>query len=73
MITSPTGKGVILLGCCSDLPRIVACDHVQDTIYQMALDSNGSYTWTKMKQKLKYSTTWEPIVEYIDDKLVTCS
>ena len=62
MVTSPTGDGVILLG----------CDQNRDTIYKMAPDSNGAFVWTKMKQKLKYPRTARPIVAPIDDEQVTC-
>ena len=62
MVTSPTGDGVILLGCYEN----------QDAIYEMAPDSNGAFVWTKMKQKLKYPRAERPIVAQIDDNQVTC-
>ena len=62
MVTSPTGDGVILLGCYPN----------RDAIYKMAPDSNGAFVWTKMKQKLKYLRTDRPIVAPIDDEQVTC-
>ena len=62
MVTSPNGDGVILLGCSQN----------QDAIYKMAPDSNGAFVWTKMKQKLKYPRTYQPIVAPIDDEQVTC-
>ena len=62
MVTSPTGDGVILLGCWQN----------PDAIYKMAPDSNGAFVWTKMKQKLKYPRTYQPIVAPIDDEQVTC-
>ena len=62
MVTSPTGDGVILLGCYEN----------RDAIYKMAPDSNGAFVWTKMKQKLKYPRTYQPIVAPIDDEQVTC-
>ena len=62
MVTSPTGDGVILLG----------CEPNRDAIYKMTLDSNGAFVWTKMKQKLKYPRTYQPIVAPIDDEQVTC-
>ena len=62
MVTSPTGDGVILLGCWQN----------PDAIYKMAPDSNGAFVWTKMKQKLKYPRDDRPIVAQIDDEQVTC-
>ena len=63
MVTSPTGDGVILLGCGgSNL----------EAIYEMAPDSNGAFVWTKMKQKLKYPRSYRPIVAPINDNQVTC-
>ena len=61
MVTSPTGDGVILLG----------CEQNRDAIYKMAPDSNGAFVWTKMKQKLKHPRE-RPIVAPIDDNQVTC-
>ena len=61
MVTSPTGDGVILLGCYEN----------QDSIYKMAPNSNGALVWTKMKQKLKYPRSG-PIVVSILDNQVTC-
>ena len=62
MVTSPTGDGVILLG----------CEQNRDAIYKMAPNSNGTFVWTKMKQKLKYPRTGRPIVAPIPDDQVTC-
>lgn len=62
MVTSPTGDGVILLGCIEN----------PEAIYQMTTGSNGEFYWTEMKQKLKYPRTGKPIVAYIDDDLVSC-
>ena len=59
--TSPTEDGVILLG----------CEQNPEAIYKMALDSNGAFVWTKMKQKLKYPR-YRAIVAPIDDNQVTC-
>jgi len=55
MITSPTGDGVILLGCFEN----------REAIYKMALNSNGDFQWTKMKQKLKYPRSWKPLISYL--------
>ena len=63
MITSPTGDGVILLG----------CKHFEENIYQMVPDSNGGFVWSKMKQTLKYPRAYSPIISYIDDDLTNCN
>ena len=62
MVTSPTGDGVILLGCYEN----------QETIYKMAPDSNGTFVWTKMRQKMKYPRTYRPLVAPISDDQVNC-
>ena len=63
MITSPSGDGVILLG----------CEDYKENIYQMAADSNGDFVWSRMKQTLKYPRTYRPIISYIDDDLTNCN
>ena len=62
MVTSPTGDGVILLGCYEN----------RETIYKMAPDSNGTFVWTKLRQKLKYPRHAQPIVAPISDDQVNC-
>ena len=63
MITSPTKDGVILLG----------CDAYEENIYQMAPDSNGTFIWSKMTQKLRYPRSFNTITSYIDDDLTNCN
>ena len=60
MITSPSGNGVILLGC-----------QLQEDIYEMKSIGNGKYAWSELKQTLKYSKE-SPIVSYIPGSLVNC-
>ena len=63
MVTSPTGDGVVLLGC-SQSPG---------SIYRMSLDENGDYQWMMMEQSLKYPRSYLPIVNYIEDHQVICN
>ena len=59
-ITSPTGDGIVLVGCFG-----------QEYIYQMVPLQNGTYVWKTMKQKLEYGKYF-PLLDYIDDSLVNC-
>ena len=61
MVTSPSGDGVILLGC-----------QMQDAIYELKSIGDGNYEWTQMKQTLKYPKE-SPIVSYISDSMVNCN
>ena len=61
MITSPSGDGVILMGC-----------KEHNDVYQMVADSNGYYYWEATGHSLQYSRH-NPIVEYIHQGLVNCN
>ena len=61
MITSPSGDGVILMGC-----------QEHDDVYKMVADSNGYYHWEATGHSLQYSRN-NPIVEYIHQGLVNCN
>ena len=61
MIASPSGDGVILLGCSENA-----------NIYQMIPDQSGTFKWIEMNQKLEYGKSRRPLVDYIDDDLVNC-
>ena len=52
MVTSPDGKGVILLGCLYEQNGELIPD---DKIYELRPDMNGDLTWNIMQQKMKYA------------------
>ena len=61
MITSPSGEGVILLGC---------REH-KEAFYELN-NSNGILSWRKMKQQLKYPRS-DTVAMLVPDELVSCS
>ena len=62
MITSPDGKGVIVLGCLQN----------PEAIYKMTSDIFGDLQWTKLQQTLKYPRFDRPVISYINESLVSC-
>ena len=64
MVTSPSGTGVILLGCYEN----------KETIYEMTENENesGRYEWSRLNQKLKYPKSFSLAVQ-IPDHLTNCN
>ena len=61
MVTSPNGNGIILLGCYEK----------RDAIYELS-NTNGTFQWLEMTQKLQYPRT-ETVAMLIPDDLTNCS
>ena len=69
MITSPDNHGVTMIGCALYDSN---SDDYALPIFKMNSNLNGTYTWTKMKQTMKFRRWTPPVIEYIHDDLVNC-
>ena len=61
VVTSPDGKGILLMGCTID----------QNGIYELAENSDGDLEWTKLNQQLE-SPRYGPIVMSIPNNMTLC-
>ena len=61
MVTSPDGKGILLMGCTID----------QNGIYELAENFDGDLEWTKLNQQLE-SPRYGPIVMSIPNNMTLC-
>ena len=64
MVTSPDGKGVILIGC-------VENGQVTETIYELSAAPNRTLIWNKMLQKLQFPRMNAAVMP-IPDELTKC-
>ena len=65
MITSPDGDSVVFLGSdCNDTLNY-------NLFFKLKEESDGSYTWITLQQKLKYRRL-APLLAYIDEGKVNC-
>ena len=63
MISSPDGRGVVLIGCVENA-------QVTDTIFEM-ISINGTLTWEKMSQKLQHPRM-NSVGMLIPDDFISC-
>ena len=61
VVTSPDGKGILLMGCTID----------QNGIYELAENSDGDLEWKKLNQQLE-SPRYGPIVISIPNNMTVC-
>ena len=61
MVTSPSGKGAILVG----------CNESQESFYELKSD-NGQLKWEKMKQKLQYPRSHTIAIKIPDSLVQRC-
>ena len=64
MITSPNGKGLILVGCFD-------MNNYSQNIYEL-IHENGNFIWKIKPQKLKYPRTLT-VSMLIPDEITTCT
>ena len=65
MITSPDGDSIVFLGSeCNDTLNY-------NLFFKLKEETDGSYTWVTLQQKLKYRRL-APLLAYIDESKVNC-
>ena len=69
MVTSPTGKGVILIGGLVKYQDPSRSPTVSKGLIELTQNSNGELIWIPLKQKLKYGRNKHLTLEISKDTL----